>query len=181
MYSKMKISKYLYLAILLFVVACKPYNRPPIVSNTIKVDSIYTKIDIQNHGDYYQSGHQVFSLDLLSDGLDYDSSGYIIGSGCNLYLSDIFVAKDSTISPPMGYYEMDSVAKEGCFLKGMYFDGNITGTYLLVIQENTIKKIMLFTSGYMDIDYVNGDTLVNFNLYTADSAHYHATYHRHTK
>lgn len=166
---------YFYIAILILVAACVPQNKPTQPTH-IQVDSIYTSTDLRSYGDYYQSGHQIYALDLLSEGLEYDSAGYIVGSGCNLYLSDIFTHKDSTTGLPAGTYHMDSTAKEGCFLRGMEFESNITGTYLLVIQENTIQKMLLFKSGTMTIDYTYGDTLLKFDLYTADSTHYHATY-----
>ena len=75
-----------------------------------------------------------------------------------------------------GHYEMDSVAKEMTFLRGMNFEGNITGTYLLHINENQIQKIVLFTGGSMDIAYLEDDIRLKFSLYTADSTWYHATY-----
>lgn len=166
---------YFYIAILALVTACIPHNKPTNPTH-IQADSIYTTLDIRTYGDYYHSGHQVYALDLLSDGLEYDSAGYIIGSGSNLYLSDIFTHPDSTAGIPAGTYHMDSTAQEGCFLRGMEFEGNITGTYLLLIDESQIQKILLFTSGHMTADYTHGDTLFTFNLYTADSTHYHAIY-----
>ena len=75
-----------------------------------------------------------------------------------------------------GHYEMDSVATEMTFLRGMNFEGNITGTYLLHINENQIQKTVLFTGGGMDIEYLENDILLDILLYTADSTLYHATY-----
>ena len=72
---------------------------------------------------------------------------------------------------------MDSVAKDMTFLRGMNFEGNITGTYLLQIYEDKIQKIILFTSGSMEVKYIEGDILLDFSLYTVDSTYYHATYH----
>ena len=90
-----------------------------------------------------------------------------------LFLSDIFVHANSLVA---GHYEMDSVAKEMTFLRGMDFEGNITGTYLLHINENQIQKIVLFTGGSMDIEYLEDDILLDFSLYTTDSTLYRATY-----
>ena len=112
----------------------------------------------------------------MSDGLDYDSDFHISGSGCNLYLSDVFVAQDRASGLLAGKYEMDTVAKNMTFLRGMDFEGSITGTYLLVIQEDQIQDIMLFTSGSMIVEYTEDNILLDFNLYTADSTLYHATY-----
>lgn len=165
-------------ALALIVVACKPTHSPT-QTTTLQADSVFTEAEIRAYGEYYQSGHQVYAIDLLSDGLDYDST-FIVGSGYNLYLSDIFVPKDSTERLPAGVYTMDSLVKENTFLRGMDFEGNITGTYLLYIKNNQIEGITLFTSGNMSIDYIDGDTLLDFNLYTADSTHYHAMFHGYT-
>ena len=143
---------YIYIVLFLFLVGCNPYNRPthPSSPPTLKADSVYTTADFRQHGDYYNTGHQVFAIDLLSEGLVYDSAFHISGSGCNLFLSDIFVHADLVA----GHYKMDSVAKDMTFLRGMNFEGNITGTYLLHINEDKIQKIVLFTSGSMDIEYL---------------------------
>ena len=93
-----------------------------------------------------------------------------------LYLSDIFAPKDSTMRLPAGTYEMDSIAKDMCFLPGLYFEGSVTGAYLLIIQESQIQRIMLLTKGTMTIDYEENDVILDFNLYLADSTRYHCTY-----
>lgn len=165
-----------YLFLLLLCVACNPNNNqhnPPSNPNTIKEDSLFSTADFRKHGDYYNTGHQVFAIDLLSDGLTYDSTYHIYGSGCNLFLSDIFTLTDSL---PSGHYTMDSVAKDMTFLRGMYFESNITGTYLLLINQDQIQRIVLFTSGSMDIEYIEDEISIDFSLYTADSSLYHATY-----
>lgn len=166
---------YLYIIVLMLAVACTPHNNPTRPA-TQQVDSVYTTADFRAYADFYNSGHQVYAIDLLSDGLEYDSTWHISGTGCNLYLSDIFVAKDSTKRLPAGYYEMDSVAKEMTFLRGMSFEGNVTGTYLLLITEDQIQRILLMTGGNMTIAYEADDVVLDFNLYTEDSTHYHATY-----
>jgi hypothetical protein len=166
---------YIYIALLLLVIGCTPHggtnpNKPlPI----LPVDSVYITADFRKYGDYYHTGHQVYAIDLLSQGLEYDSAYHIYGSGCNLYLSDVFTTCDSL---PAGHYQMDSVAKEGTFLRGMDFEGNITGTYLLQIYEDKIERITSFTSGSMDVDYLDGNILLEYSLYTADSTLYRATY-----
>jgi hypothetical protein len=165
----------LYLLLLLLCVACRPNgtHNPPSTPNTVKEDTLLITADFRKHGDYYNTGHQVFAIDLLSDGLTYDSTYHIYGSGCNLFLSDIFTLTDSL---PAGHYTMDSVAKDMTFLRGMYFESNITGTYLLLINQDQIQRIILFTSGSMDIEYIDDEISIDFSLYTADSSLYHATY-----
>lgn len=161
--------------IILLCFACTPHNKP-VVGPTTQADSVYIIADIVCHGDYYNSGHQVYAIDLLSEGLRYDSLGYIVGSGCNLFISDLFIPRDSTNRLPVGTYTMDSTAQDMTFLRGTHFEDNITGTYLLEIKENQIQRITLFTTGKMAIDYDQGDTIMNFELYTTDSACYKAIY-----
>lgn len=167
---------YLYILIWAIAVACTPHNKPTKPTTNQQVDSIYTESDFRRYNDYYNSGHQVYAIDLLSEGLDYDSTGHIVGTGCNLYLSDIFAPKDSIMRLPAGTYTMDSVAKDMHFLRGMSFEGSVTGAYLLMIQESQIQRIMLLTRGTMAVDYVEEDIILDFNLYLADSTHYHCTY-----
>lgn len=164
-----------FILLLVFLVSCdSPINRPPTPPTpTLKMDSVYTTADFRSYGDYYNANLQVFAIDLLSEGLAYDSTFHISGSGCNLFLSDIFTTCDSI---PAGRYKMDSVAQEMTFLRGMDFEGNITGTYLLHINEDKIQQIVLFNRGSMDVDYTAEGVKIDFKLYTADSTYYHATY-----
>lgn len=168
---------FIHILILVLLVSCDPpINRPQTptpTTPTLDVDSVYTTADFRSYGDYYNTGLEVFAVDLLSEGLIYDSTFHISGSGCNLYLSDIFVHGDSL---PAGHYQMDSVAREMTFLRGMDFEGNITGTYLLQISKDQIQKIILFKSGNMDVKYIDQEIHLEFELYTADSIHYHAIY-----
>ena len=161
-------------ASLALLASCTPKNPPTPHTPTLKMDSIYTTADFRSYGDYYNTGLEVFAVDLLSEGLIYDSTFHISGSGCNLYLSDIFVHGDSL---PAGHYQMDSVAREMTFLRGMDFEGNITGTYLLHINEDKIQQIVLFHGGSMDVAYTEeGSVHLDFALYTTDSTYYHAQY-----
>ena len=150
-----------------------PHNKP---RPTQPIDTTYIVADFRKHGDFHNSGHQVYAIDLLSNGLEYDSVFHIYGSGCNLYLSDIFAHKDSTTRLPAGTYLMDSTAQEMTFLCAMDFDGNITGTYLLTISEDQIQRILMFTGGNMNVTYNDDNVVLDFNLYTKDSTYYHATY-----
>lgn len=176
MYEMDSMKAYLYIVLVFLLVACQPPNNPSKPSGVLQMDSVYTQADFRAYGDYYNSNHQVYAIDLLSDGLEYDSVWHISGTGCNLFLSDVFVHKDSVTRLPAGVYQMDSLAKEMCFLRGMYFEGNVTGTYLLTIEEDKIERILLFTAGIMTIDYDDEDVVIDFELYTADSVRYHGMY-----
>lgn len=166
---------YIYILLVALLIACKPGNVPTRPTEQ-QWDSVYTAADFRHYGDYYQSGHQVYAIDLLSEGLAYDSLWHIHGSGYNLYLSDVFAAMTDTAALPAGTYTMDSVAKEMSFLRGMNFDGSITGSYMLMIEESNIQQIILFTTGSMTVAYEEDDILVDMHLYTADSTYYHAYY-----
>lgn len=163
----------IYLLLLLLVASCNPINNPNTPTKPVIADSVFVCADFRKYGDYYKTGHQVYAIDLLSQGLEYDSLFHIQGSGYNLFLSDIFTTSKSL---PAGHYQMDSVAKDMTFLRGMDFEGSITGTYLLQISENKIQRITLFTGGSMDVAYREDEILLDFKLYTADSTLYHATY-----
>ena len=67
---------YWYIAIFILAVACKPQNKP-ISSEILQLDSVFTTADFRMYGDYYESGHQVYAIDLLSEGLAYDSTWHI--------------------------------------------------------------------------------------------------------
>ena len=167
---------YLYIALVLLLVACQPPNRPTKPTGLQQVDSVYTQADFRAYGDYYNSNHQVYAIDLLSDGLVYDSVWHISGTGCNLFLSDVFASAEDTMGLPAGSYEMDSVARVGSFLRGMNFEGNITGCYMLDIQEDQIKRIIGFSAGEFEIRSLGEDIRMDILLYLADSTRYRATY-----
>ena len=166
---------YWYIAIFVLAVACKPQNKPT-SSEILQLDSVFTTTDLRMIKYYYKNRQQVKEKDQLSEKIANDYTSHISGTGCNLFLSDIFTAKDSTSRLPAGTYTMDSVANEMSFLRGMYFDGDVTGTYLLTIEEDKIQRIMLFIGGTMTIDYVDDHVALDFNLYLADSTRYHARY-----
>ena len=47
------------------------------------------------------------------------------------------------------------------FLRGMSFEGNVTGTYVLVITEDQIQRILLMTGGNMTIAYEADDVVLD--------------------
>ena len=176
----MKIAKYI-LPILILLAACDPVNqgnKPSGSSILGSYDSTYVIADLQWHHKYYPNLEcEVFSTDLLSDGLEFDSAHHIIGSGLNLYISDIFLPSNTTTLQD-GTYRMDTTAQPYTFLPYMYFeDGNITGCYMLDIQENKIQRIIGFTAGEMTITTEEDDILLDIVLFLEDStSRYHATY-----
>lgn len=156
-------------------VACHPYN-PPTPSPVIPVDTVMTRAKYKAYGTYYKRlDKNVFSLDLYSAGLQNDSLGYIVGSGTNLYLSDILLP-DSVHSLQPGTYTLDTTAAAYTFLPGMNIDGGISGTYLLLINEDAVKQIYYFTSGTFTLA-MRGDTAdMTFHLLSDKKKIYNASF-----
>ena len=167
------------LSVLFLLSACDPYNHGTITNGTntlTEYDSVYTIIDVQWHKQYYPLlDKQVFSIDLLTDGLAFDSAHHIVGSGLNLYFSDIFLPLDKVVLQD-GVYRMDSTANANTFLPYKYFEGNVTGCYLLDIQDSNIKTIIGFSAGEFKITSIDDDMHMEISLYLEDSTCYRATY-----
>lgn len=175
----MKRVKYIFPILILFA-SCNHNNNkdePAFDKLMNEYDSTYVIADIQRHDQFYPLlKRQVFSLDLLSNGLSFDSTNHIVGTGCNLYISDIFLPLSDTCLQ-IGTYQMDTTATDYTFLPYMNFEGEITGCYLLDIQANKIQRIIGFTAGQMQLKYIGeNDIHIDILLYTADSTRYHATY-----
>lgn len=178
----MKTIKYI-LPVLILLTACRPDGKNPDIDGGLKLyDSIFVSADLQWHKQYYPNlDCEVFSIDLLSEGLAFDSAFHINGTGCNLYISDIFLPCNS-MTLQDGLYHMDTTAQPYTFLPYMYFEGEVTGTYLLDIKNSNLNRIIGFTAGEMKVHHSNGDINLDITLYvdTANNSQastYHATYH----
>lgn len=176
----MRIIKFILLAlVLLFFAACHSNgNNSDIEHSLSSCDSVFIEADLQWHQQYYPGlDYQVFSLDLLSNGLAFDSAYHISGTGYNLYLSDVFLPSHvSTLQD--GTYRMDTTAQPYTFLPYLDFEGEITGTYLLDINTDKIRRIIGFTDGEMTVQHDEDLICLDIILYI-DSTHtecYHATY-----
>lgn len=175
----MKATKYL-LPFLVLLVACDPSSHrdePTADKMMTEYDSVYTIVDVQWHKQYFPLlERQVFSLDLLSEGLVFDSTNLIVGTGCNLCISDIFLPITDT-RLQAGTYFMDTTAADYTFLPYMYFEGPTSGCYLLDIKDSQLQRIIGFTAGEMRLEYIDDENIrIDFLLYTADSTRYHAIY-----
>lgn len=148
------------------------HYQPP----TLLTDSVFTTADFRFYGAHYGSiPHNVFSIDLISRGLQFDSTYHISGTGANLYLSDIFLpATDSVLQS--GIYDIDTTAAPYTILPGMRFGRAITGTYLAQIRESSVKDTLFFTRGQMTVTQWADSISLDFQLYTADSTRYHGMY-----
>lgn len=172
----------LILPLLVLLYACHPSSSddPTINDALIGYDSIYPTADIQWHGKYYPLlDRHVVSIDLFGQGLSLDSANHIVGTGYNLYLSDVFLPSTDTCLQA-GVYHMANTSEAYTFLPYKDFEGNVTGSYLLEIQNNKINRIIGFTSGEMHVTYLSEeDVRLDMMLYTADSTHYRAIYQGH--
>ncbi len=168
---------YIILLLLAMLTACQHGNKNE-TEDAMPYDSIYVIADLQWHKQYYPLlDRQVFSVDLLTEGLAFDSAYHITGTGLNLYFSDIFLSMTDSVLQE-GIYCMDTTTQVRTFLPYKDFEGgNITGCYMLDIQESQIQRIIGFTAGELQLEYISEkDICLDILLYTTDSTRYHATY-----
>lgn len=153
---------------------CKPVNVPR--EQKTATDSVFVVGDFRFYGAYYPSIEgNVFSIDLLSKGLQFDSLFHIVGTGTNLYLSDIFLpATDSVLQS--GIYDIDTTAAPYTILPGMRFGRAVTGAYVAQMREGNVTDTLLFTRGQMTLTQWADSINLDFQLFTADSSRYHGTY-----
>ncbi|MBO4361518.1 MAG: hypothetical protein J5823_01915 [Paludibacteraceae bacterium] len=158
---------FIVLAITLLVTGmtgCYPPSKP-ITYQTL--DTLLTSGQLEYYGAFYEAEgvpYDVICLDLYSKGLGLNEEGMMEGVGTNLYIGDIFI---STATPSAekassllidDTYESDSVAELSHFLRGLDYDGNYGGSYVLLMGESGYK-VYPITEGEMTVTYI-GDTLV---------------------
>lgn len=162
-----KIALYIVL-ILVAVTACTSKNKP-VQPETIVTEMSYGKL--LYYGQFYDSiDCHVVALDLYSDGLTLDTTDHIVGSGTNLYLSDIFIPlTDTALSS--GVYRCADKPAPGVFLPGKDYEGTPSGTYILSINNSQVAQIILCTDSAFVVAN-NGQTSdIVFNLKSEDN-HY---------
>ena len=150
--------------LLVSLTGCYP-QRTPITYQTL--DSVLTSGQLEYYGAFYEAegiNYDVISLDLYSKGLGLNEEGMMEGVGTNLYISDIFISTATpSASKTSDYliedtYYSDSVAELSHFLRGLDYDGNYGGSYVLLMGESGYK-VYPVTEGEMTVTYVD-DTLV---------------------
>jgi len=133
-------------------------NRP---SEPATFDSEVRKAYLLYYGAYYAKEglpQKVYALDCYSDGLLLNKQGVIEGTGTNLYFSDLFVdAGESGL--PAGTYTADTTGAPFTFLPGQTYETQISGAYLLRIEEGQLADYALLTKGTLTVAY-EGDTAV---------------------
>lgn len=116
--------------------------------------------------DYLGIDAHVFELDLYTEGLELDSTGQYVGTGQNLYMTDIFsIGSDSLLAE--GNYTIDTLYQytAGSILGGASY-GGIPGGALLINISSTGISYDYIISGTMTVAYSNDSTILNFKLQT---------------
>ena len=154
-----------------------------------KTDTTYasemTTGRIEDYGCYYAAEglpQHVFALDLYSDGLQLIDSVYgqdtitlMVGSGTNLYFSDVFLP-DSLNTLEGGTYRADTTGAPFTFLPGKTFEGNFTGAYLLRVEQGKLLSHAILPSGSITLSY-SGDTInMQFAGKISERQNYSATF-----
>ena len=154
--------------------ACTPTNSPS-EKRVVRIDTVFTQARVKAYGQHYAGlPLHVLSMDLFSEGLTLSKQGDTLqGTGVNLYFSDIFVSAD-TLSE--GEYTVDSTVMEKTALSAMSFEGNITGTYLLLVKDGTLDNMYLFPRGTFIVRYEKDTCDISFHLTTEDNKTYDAEY-----
>ena len=151
----------IYLVCVCALMACGGTNQP---DKKTSYATEFTSCYVEQYGKAYDSvPHNVFALDLYSDGLSLDSTRHIVGTGTNLYISDIFLA-DSLLA--VGTYHSDTTAAVHTFLPGQNFEGTPTGIYLFSVVESANAGVQVVDSGRFEVS-LTPDSLydMRFTLY----------------
>ncbi len=165
------------LSLLLCLMSCQKTHSG--TQNETKSETRLDKGRCIFYGDYYAEegiALNVLDIDLLSPKLSYDSIGRIVGSGTNLYFSDIFLHPTDTLLPA-GIYTADTTAAVHTFLPGMNYEGGVSGAYLLNITDNAVIDIILIEKGSFNLTYEGDTTHITFDLITTKGTAYKGTFH----
>lgn len=150
---------YIWIGALVCLVACRPVNPSSYRGMPKEYKTAYQQI----YGHCYDSlpDLAVVSLDLYSEGLELNKDKRIVGTGYNLFLSDIFVP-DSLLEEGE-YYSLpsDSVPKSFTFLRGRNYEGTPHGMYILNIENDKVIHIQVLDSGR----FVYSNDSLLFTLY----------------
>lgn len=170
---KMRILPLLLLAV--GISACSPTTS----SRRRGLPAEYTEAWQTAYGHCYDSvPAAVVSLDLYSDGLSVDNEQHkMVGTGYNLYLSDIFVP-DSLLAA--GTYRTAETGDPFTFLPGRDWEGTPSGMYLLYVEEGQLQAIQVLDSGIVVVrDTANSLTDLQCTLYYHNAYGYRVQYTTH--
>ncbi|MBE6323768.1 MAG: hypothetical protein E7074_02190 [Bacteroidales bacterium] len=170
----MKPTRYILIALLLVMAACKPKPVP------VPKDDVFTFGQVTRYGAYYQEQgieNNVYMLDVYTSGLTLNDQEKIVGSGMNLCFSDVFTLPEDTKLQYGVTYKADSTGRADTFLPGQDFEGNINGAYLLDIRDSKVSSITLFKNGTFVMEQAGDTTHIIFELVTTEGRLYKAVFH----
>lgn len=160
----------------LCLIACR--HNPPTPPNTVVMDTLFTQGRLTCYGPYYiEQGRPqaVYELDLYSADINMDSLGIgNIGTGSNLYFSDVFLNEDLAMMAS-GEYHMDSTGMAWSWLPGLQYDSNYSGAYVLRIEDGGFSSIQLVSGGHFRVQQEGQQTCIDFQL-MLDKKPYHARF-----
>lgn len=162
-----------YLILILLLAGCEEKNHP----TEKAIENQFTQGIAINYGNYYAEERvqqNVLSLDLYSKGLSLDTADQIVGTGVNLYFSDIFVPKTENTFP-IGTYVSDTTGMALSFLPGMNYEGSVSGAYLLIIKEDGYS-VDLIKEGNFVVTQDGDSTQIDFTLIRSNGQKYTASY-----
>lgn len=141
-------------------------------------DTVFTYCQEKLHGAFYARegvDNQVVALDLYSYGLKLTKKG-IVGTGTNLVFSDVFLTpEDARLLP--GDYSANDNGEPYTYLLGKDFTGtNITGAYLLLIDDGELQAISILKEGVLHVENEGDSTILSFDGKMADGKAYRARY-----
>ncbi|HCS88253.1 MAG TPA: hypothetical protein DIW30_07660 [Bacteroidales bacterium] len=152
--------------VLLLVSLCFMQCREPATTTTAQRESHYDKGQVMFYGAYYaEEGveQNVVALDMYSKGLSLDSAGYMVGTGVNLYISDIFLPKQDTFLVETTYVA-DTTGNEFTFLPGVNYEGQISGVYVLQVTDGALSSAELFSEGSFKVVSKEDSVFIEFLL-----------------
>ncbi len=151
---------------LLLVVLCFMQCRESVTTTTKQRESHYDKGQAVFYGAYYaEEGveQNVVALDMYSKGLSLDSAGYMVGSGVNLYISDIFLPEQDSFLVETTYVS-DTTGNVFTFLPGVNYEGQISGAYVLEVTDGALSSAEVFPEGSFNVVSKEDSVFIEFLL-----------------
>ena len=157
--------KHLYILLIIAGVLAGCNNKPAPEKKEIG-EIVFTTAYSTFYGTHYASRgikQNVVDLDLYSEKIGLDSTHHIVGTGTNLYFSDIFLPSDLT-ALQAEEYASDTTGAEYSFLPGVDYEGNISGAYLLRINDGKLSGYTVFDEGRFVLTQDGDSTHISFSL-----------------
>lgn len=115
---------------------------------------------VVDYGVLYQEvglDNEVVMLDLYSNGLRI-IQGKMNGTGTNLCFEHVFLPAGENRLQDGTTFTMDTTGAEYTFLPGRDYDGNVTGAYILEVEDSKLQTITLIEDGTFTVTALTNDT-----------------------